>query len=205
MIARIGKNTMMISPFSFWGPVTRSINGKHSAKINSGSSVPVRRNQRLAALATGGLLAVLVSVAGASPAAASSGDCDAGDVDSRPDVYRVVKSGSSFTAYGRTVELLNGSAFNFSFARISTGYERGDLVWIDRSLRGMPRSLPAHPTQQQVKDNGSWKQCGPFKRKVSNLVMNWNTTTQNHFATRACMRPRDGRSSVCGYWYIDRG
>jgi hypothetical protein len=164
----------------------------------------VGRARWLAELAAGVLLAALVSVAGAGPAAASPRDCDA---SFRPDVYRDVGGGSSFTAYNRTVYLVNGSAFNFSQADIRAGLHIGDLVWIDRSLRGMPGSLPVHPSTRQVTANGGWKQCGPFNAfpdRVSRLVMNWNTRTRNHFATRACMRPGDGRPSVCGRWYIDR-
>ncbi|MEU4222697.1 hypothetical protein AB0F17_00270 [Nonomuraea sp. NPDC026600] len=105
----------------------------------------------------------------------------------------------SFTAYGRTVHLRNGAAFNHSFAVIYNGYQRGDQVWADRSINPMPANVPKYFSDNSyVTPRGGWKQCGPFHAERSNQVMNWNTDTQHHFAVRACFRPGDGRPSVCG-------
>jgi hypothetical protein len=50
----------------------------------------------------------------------------------------------------------------------------------------MSSSLPMFPTTEQVQANGGWKQCGPFySSSSSNLVMNWNTDQQRHYAVRA--------------------
>jgi len=122
------------------------------------------------------------------------------------DVFGRVGWGVSFSAYGRDVELRNGHAFNHSFAAITAAtYKTGDQVWADRSLNAMPSSVPTHFYDDNIVRNyGGWKQCGPFTTATSNQVMNWNTDTQHHFAVRACMRPNDGRPSVCGEWYVDR-
>ncbi|MGV9327374.1 hypothetical protein [Streptosporangium sandarakinum] len=137
----------------------------------------------------------------AAPAAASPSDCD----NYSFDYFKHVGSGVSFTAYGRTIHLRNGASFNHSFAMIYNGYQRGDQVWADRSVNPMPSGVPTYFSGDgPVSSRGGWKQCGPFKAERSKQVMNWNTKTQRHFAVRACFRPKDGRPSVCGKWYVDR-
>lgn len=135
----------------------------------------------------------------ASAANATTGECDKTWV---PDYYKEVGGADIYLGSGRFVKLMNGGAFNYSYAQISPS-DSGYTVWVDRSLQGMPGSLPMFPTTEQVQANGGWKQCGPFySSSSSNLVMNWNTDQQRHYAVRACARNALG--SFCGNWYIDR-
>ncbi|TKK87947.1 hypothetical protein FDA94_15405 [Herbidospora galbida] len=153
------------------------------------------------------LATVVVSVAtlGLLPGQAQAGTADC-DATFRPDLYKQVYS---FTASGRTVKLMNGGGLNFSYANVDGG-QSGDLVWIDRSRNGIPNSMPKYPSTAEVESQGGWKQCGPFKiewwttdGRITDLVMNWNTTQQRHYATRVCIRPNGGSVS-CGSWYVDR-
>ncbi|MER5627085.1 hypothetical protein ABT061_39290 [Streptosporangium sp. NPDC002544] len=149
------------------------------------------------------LLAVVIgaafTVAGPiSAASATPSECDQSGI---PDYYQVVGGADVYVAGGRFLQLWNGGAFNYSYARLSPR-QSGEQVWIDRSLQGMPSSLPMYPTTEQVNANGGWKQCGPFSSSESSLVMNWNTSQQRHYAVRACARIALG--SICGNWYIDR-
>ncbi|MBG0828045.1 hypothetical protein HS041_09725 [Planomonospora sp. ID67723] len=80
------------------------------------------------------------------------------------------------------------------------GHRPGDKIWIDRSRSTLPTG-PAHryPSDNQVESYaGGWKQCGPFNRVKSDYVHSW------HYAIRGCMRPADGRPSVCGRWIVDQ-
>ncbi|MEU4227708.1 hypothetical protein AB0F17_25745 [Nonomuraea sp. NPDC026600] len=149
------------------------------------------------------LLAVIIgAAAGAvvpvSAASATPSECDQSGI---PDYYQVVV-GSSPDLGDRRLQLWNGGAFNYSYARLSPRYS-GEQVWVDRSLQGMPSSLPMYPTTEQVNANGGWKQCGPFSSSESSLVLNWNTSQQRHYAARACARTAI-LGSFCGNWYIDR-
>ncbi|WP_157518754.1 hypothetical protein [Herbidospora mongoliensis] len=153
----------------------------------------------MAAVIAGAATVVLVP----AQAQAGTADCDA---YLRPDVYKQVYS---LSVSGRTVKLMNGAALNFSYTNVDGG-QSGDLVWIDRSRNGIPNSLPKYPSTAQVNGEGGWKQCGPFKiewwttdGRITDLVMNWNTTQQRHYATRACIRPNGG-GVTCGSWYVDR-
>ncbi|MEU0518259.1 hypothetical protein [Streptosporangium sp. NPDC006007] len=168
----------------------------------------IRRRVALSALLVLGTLGLT------SPAhAGTTTDARTGSITATPsecdnysfDVFGRVGWGVSFSAYGRNVDLRNGRAFNHSFAMISAAtYRSGDQVWADRSLQAMPSSVPTHFRDDNIViSRGGWKQCGPFQQ-ASQQVMNWNTDTQHHFAVRACMRPNDGRPSVCGEWYVDR-
>ncbi|MEV4322666.1 hypothetical protein [Microbispora rosea] len=150
------------------------------------------------------LFAVVVGAAATtvgpiSAANATTGECDKTWV---PDYYQEVGGAGIYLGNARYVKLMNGGAFNYSYAQISPS-DSGYTVWVDRSLQGMPSSLPMFPTTEQVQANGGWKQCGPFySSSSSNLVMNWNTDQQRHYAVRACARNALG--SYCGNWYIDR-
>ncbi|MEV4749984.1 hypothetical protein ACFQVD_34620 [Streptosporangium amethystogenes subsp. fukuiense] len=164
--------------------------------MTSTSATPSKRFRRI-------LLAVVIgaafTVAGPiSAASATPSECDQSGI---PDYYQVV-IGASPNLGDRTLQLWNGGGFNYSYARLSPHYS-GEQVWVDRSLSGMPSSLPMYPTTEQVNANGGWKQCGPFSSSESSLVMNWNTSQQRHYAVRACARTAI-LGSFCGNWYIDR-
>ncbi|MBE3015827.1 hypothetical protein IL992_42690 [Microbispora sp. NEAU-D428] len=153
--------------------------------------------QAFAALA---MITALIAVPAGS-AKATESDCDSFITGQ----FKIIGSGASFQAYGRSVNLLNDDTFNHSFTYISSGYQFGDLVWVDRSLNPMSSNVPTYFSDDSyVTSRGGWKQCGPTEDMASLQVVNWNTTTQEHFAARACFRPWDGRPSVCGKWYVDR-
>jgi hypothetical protein len=144
----------------------------------------------------------------ATPTAAhaTTAECDRA---SHTAIYRAVLSGVSFSYAGRAVMLYNHTGDLYSYTRIDSGYQSGDLVWIDRSRYWItswesPSSYPSTETVNMW--GGGWKQCGPFSRSSSNFV--YATTLVNGvregYATRACIRPSGG-SSRCGNWYIDRG
>lgn len=136
----------------------------------------------------------------AGPANATEADCDSTAFDS----FQNINSATIF-AYGRTVHLLNGYSSQHSYARIYGGYQPGDLVWVDRSINPMPSSVPTYFSDDSyVTSRGGWKQCGPFNDRITLQVTNWDMATQEHFAVRACFRPKDGQPSVCGSWYVDR-
>jgi hypothetical protein len=150
------------------------------------------------------LVAAATVLAVPTAAHASPSDCDVYTWD----VFARVGSGASFSAYGRSVELRNGRAFNHSLARIQTGGQNGDRVWIDRSRGVITRAESAskYPsTATVVRYGGGWKQCGPFTFTQSPGIVRSSGQVDNwHHAARACFRPVDGRRSVCGFWYIDR-
>jgi hypothetical protein len=164
------------------------------------AALNIARNltQASAALA---ITAALIAIPTRS-AHATEDDCDPGV----PDTFSTVLFGGSVSAYGRTVSLENGDRTNESVAVISSdGYQRGDLVWVDRSLNPMPSSVPTFFTDDSyVTSRGGWKQCGPFAARSTGTVFSWNTDTGDHFAVRACFRPFDLRPSVCAAWYVDR-
>ncbi|MFD5323512.1 hypothetical protein [Streptomyces sp. NPDC127092] len=98
---------------------------------------------------------------------------------------------------GRTLKLWNDKGADlYSYAEITSGYQSGDQVWIDRSYNHMPLG-DRHPSNLQVDMNGGWFQCGPFSRRYSGVVNSW------HYAVRACMRPVNGISH-CGRWNVDQ-
>ncbi|MEU3984538.1 hypothetical protein AB0F77_31480 [Streptomyces sp. NPDC026672] len=81
----------------------------------------------------------------------------------------------------RTVVLLTGRWSDHSYAYIKSGYNSDDLVWVDRSYDG----------------GTNWSQCGPFKRRSSNDLLNEGNWM------RACMRVTSAAHSFCTGWYYD--
>ena len=154
--------------------------------------------RRLNALASTTLAAgsLLIWCAITTPASAGVNQCDAGP---RPGVWRDIGGKSTFWSQGRRVALRNESWRDvYSMAVITNGWQPGDRVWIDRSIRRLPRPY-VHPTDAQVRRavGGGWKQCGPFHRFT-------NTVLSNGYAVRACVRPARGYIK-CGWWNVDRG
>lgn len=92
--------------------------------------------QASAALA---MITALIAVPTGS-AKATESDCDS-FITSQ---FKIIGSGASFQAYGRSVNLLNDDTFNHSFTYISSGYQFGDLVWVDRSLNPMSSNVPTY-------------------------------------------------------------
>jgi hypothetical protein len=128
-------------------------------------------------------------------ALASTADCDGTGVVGR---FRVV-GWSSFDSKGRRIELQNETLLDrFSRAEIKTGFQQGDLVWIDRSINEMPLNPQHFRDDARVRNlGGGWKQCGPFNVFRTQSVFSW------HRAVRACWRPPGGPSE-CGEWNVDQ-
>jgi hypothetical protein len=153
-------------------------------------------------VATGALLGLLTVTPNA---VATQSDCDA---RFRLDLYARVGSGVSFSYAGRQAILRNGRAFNFSYGQLA-GARGGDRLWVDRSRRGIPNRINQHPSTATISHFGGWKQCGPWRAPANgttttNLVMNWNTSLQRHYAVRICFDPVGSTDPRCGRWYIDR-
>ncbi len=156
------------------------------------------RGSRIGALAVTAAIGLATSVVTTSaPAHATTAECDATGVVGR---FRAVESGVSFDSEGRRVELQNESIFDtYSRAEIKSGYQSGDLVWIDRSINRMSSLSPKYfwGDDRVRNQGGGWRQCGPFNGFRTQSAYSW------HRATRACFRPVGG-SSQCGKWYIDQ-
>ncbi len=165
--------------------------------------------------AAGAAFALAIATAPASHAStpaptsalsASSASCDATAVG-------VWGTSGSFEYKGRDVKLLTEKVTDkVAFAQARDVAE-GDKLWIDRSTNTFKMgSSPGHPSTSEVRDNGGWKQCGPFTvswfdanvmdAKVTDGVSLKTSSTKSR-AVRPCIDPAGTAKSKCGKWYVD--
>ncbi|MER8002554.1 hypothetical protein [Streptomyces sp. NPDC095613] len=67
----------------------------------------------------------------------------------------------------------------------------------------MPKAA-MHPSTSSVLSTGKgWKECGPFNRRSTSMVLHWDTKAVRHYTARVCIDPVGTTPYHCGAWYVD--